>query len=182
MDLAPTLRNDLTPPTAGRRRNMQSIRRKDTAPERAIRSLLHASGLRYRCDFRIDLGGMRVRPDIVFTRRKIAVFVDGCFWHSCPEHGRIPGVNESYWSPKLAGNRARDRSNASALEAAGWTVVRVWEHVPPVEAAAAISRVIDSNEQHRLLAGNGSELKEAGGVRSPSLAMQPLHKLRSLFE
>ncbi|NVC25129.1 very short patch repair endonuclease [Kocuria salina] len=126
----------------GRRRNMQAIRRRDTGPERALRSALHAAGYRYRCDLRIDLSGARVRPDIVFTRRKVAVFVDGCFWHSCPEHGRQPAVNSGYWSPKLQGNRDRDRRNTQALEQAGWVVVRVWEHEPVAEAMGAVTAAL----------------------------------------
>ena len=122
---------------------MQANRRRDTGPELALRSLLHADGYRYRCDLRIDLAACRVRPDIVFTRRKIAVFVDGCFWHSCPLHGSQPKVNEYYWSPKLRGNHERDIRNTKALENEGWQVIRIWEHVPSAEArdqvAAALS-------------------------------------------
>jgi DNA mismatch endonuclease (patch repair protein) len=112
----------------GRRRNMQANRRRDTRPELALRSALHGAGFRYRCDFRIDLPAGRVRPDIVFTRRRVAVFVDGCFWHCCPEHGSKPSVNQSYWSPKLARNVERDARNTAWLTEAGWTVVRIWEH------------------------------------------------------
>ncbi|WJZ68176.1 very short patch repair endonuclease [Kocuria rosea] len=117
-----------TAATPARRRNMQANRRRDTGPELALRSALHAAGYRYRCDLRIDLPTARVRPDIVFTRRKVAVFVDGCFWHSCPQHGRQPTVNTGYWTPKLQGNRERDRRNTDALVHAGWVVVRIWEH------------------------------------------------------
>lgn len=127
-----------TQPTPGRSRNMAAIKRRDTKPERAIRSLLHAAGERYRVDLRLQLEGARPRPDIVFTRRRVAVFVDGCFWHCCPEHGRQPGVNGGYWGPKLERNVARDRAADEALGAAGWTVVRVWEHEAPEEAAARI--------------------------------------------
>ncbi|MFG3380501.1 hypothetical protein [Streptomyces sp. NPDC047999] len=88
-------------PTPGRSRIMAAIRRRDTRPERSIRSLLHAAGKRYRVVFRVDLEGARPRPDIAFTRARVAVFVDGCFWHSCPEHGTKPGVNQGYWQPKL---------------------------------------------------------------------------------
>lgn len=112
----------------GRSRNMQAIRRRDTLPERMLRSSLHAAGFRYRCDLLIKLDTIRVRPDIVFTRRKLAVFVDGCFWHCCPEHGRQPAVNDTYWSPKLQGNVDRDRRNDDALLRAGWAVIRIWEH------------------------------------------------------
>ncbi|MEU4256705.1 very short patch repair endonuclease [Streptomyces fradiae] len=133
-----------TPPTAGRSRNMAAIKRRDTKPERAIRSLLHAAGKRYRLDFRLQLDGARPRPDIVFTRARVAVFVDGCFWHCCPEHGRQPGVNGSYWGPKLERNVARDRAADEALTAAGWTVVRVWEHEAPEKATERIIAAVDA--------------------------------------
>ncbi|WP_374112351.1 very short patch repair endonuclease [Rhodococcus sp. CH91] len=113
---------------AGRSRNMRAIRRSNTKPEVQLRSALHRKGYRFRKDYRLDLGASRVRPDIVFTARKIAVFVDGCFWHVCPIHGRQPTVNEWYWSPKLLRNVERDRRADELLAAAGWTVVRVWEH------------------------------------------------------
>lgn len=107
---------------------MQANRRRDSKPELALRSSLHAAGYRYRCDFRLTFGTESVRPDIVFTKRRIAVFVDGCFWHSCPLHGASPRTNTDYWGPKLARNRERDLRNVRVLEDAGWTVVRVWEH------------------------------------------------------
>lgn len=108
---------------------MRAIRRVDTAPELALRRALHKLGYRYRKDLRLDLsGGQRTRPDIVFTSRKIAVFVDGCFWHACPEHGRKPTVNETYWGPKLQRTVDRDAAATSALEADGWHVLRIWEH------------------------------------------------------
>lgn len=130
------------PVNPGRRRNMQAIRRKDTKPELALRSALHAAGYRYRCDLRIDLQDARVRPDIVFTRRKVAVFVDGCFWHSCPQHGRQPTSNSSYWSPKLQNNRDRDRRHTDALAGAGWVVVRIWEHESVAEAMAKVTAAL----------------------------------------
>ena len=122
----------------GRRHNMQANRRRNTRPELALRSALHRAGFRYRCDFRIDLPGGRVRPDIVFTRKRVAVFFDGCFWHCCPEHGSKPSVNQSYWSPKLARNVERDARNTVWLTEAGWTVVRIWEHE---DVASAMERV-----------------------------------------
>ncbi|MFL0575983.1 very short patch repair endonuclease [Brevibacterium luteolum] len=128
--------------SAGRRRNMQAIRRKNTKPELKLRSQLHALGYRYRCDLRIDLPTGRVRPDIVFTRRKVAVFVDGCFWHSCPEHGRQPNVHESYWAPKLRRTVERDRRNTESLALAGWYVVRIWEHVPLAEAVTSVIEAV----------------------------------------
>ncbi|MFF7893580.1 very short patch repair endonuclease [Streptomyces sp. NPDC007907] len=144
-----------TPPTPGRSRNMAAIKRRDTKPERTIRSLLHAAGKRYRVDLRLQLEGARPRPDIVFTRARVAVFVDGCFWHCCPEHGRQPGVNGGYWGPKLQRNVARDRAADAALAAAGWTVVRVWEHEAPDEAAARIIATLEAAPQ----VGRGSRAK-----------------------
>ncbi|PRY29032.1 T/G mismatch-specific endonuclease [Pseudosporangium ferrugineum] len=109
---------------------MQANRRADTKPEVALRSALHRLGYRYRKDLLIRLTDVRVRPDIVFTARKVAVFVDGCFWHVCPQHGRQPTTNEWYWAPKLRRNMERDRLANAALTAAGWQVVRIWEHEP----------------------------------------------------
>jgi len=118
---------------------MKANRRTDTKPELALRHALHRLGYRYRKDYRLDLvGGRRVRPDIVFTARKLAVFVDGCFWHACPEHGSKPRANEWYWGPKLIKNVERDRVNDAALILAGWTVVRLWEHVPIDEAIGIV--------------------------------------------
>lgn len=122
---------------------MRGNKRSNTKPELALRSELHRRGFRFRKDHRLDLGGLKVRPDVVFPRVKVAVFVDGCFWHSCPEHrGTTPKTNADYWGPKLARVVERDRQQDEALEEAGWIVVRVWEHVPPLEAADIISKII----------------------------------------
>jgi DNA mismatch endonuclease, patch repair protein len=122
----------------GRAANMRGNRRADTKPELALRAALHAMGYRYRKDFRLDLPLRRVRPDIAFTSRKVAVFVDGCFWHACPDHGSKPKNNDWYWSPKLVKNVERDRAADEALAQAGWAVVRLWEHVPLTDAVAAV--------------------------------------------
>ena len=128
-----------SPASPGRSANMRANRRTDTKPELALRSALHRRGYRFRKDHRLDLNdGARVRPDIAFTARKVAVFVDGCFWHVCPEHGRDPTVNEWYWAPKLRRNMERDRAADAALAAAGWRVVRVWEHEPLIAAVDAV--------------------------------------------
>jgi DNA mismatch endonuclease (patch repair protein) len=119
---------------------MRGNRKRDTRPEIAVRSALHRAGLRFRKDLRISVDGWAVRPDIVFTRRRIAVFVDGCFWHRCPEHGTEPQVNIGYWRPKLQRNVTRDREVDRALRAAGWIAVRVWEHEDPAEAADRIAK------------------------------------------
>ena len=126
---------------------MQENRRRDTKPELLLlRSALHRAGFRYRCDLRIDLPGGRVRPDIVFTRRKVAVFVDGCFWHCCPEHGSRPAVNQGYWSPKLAGNVERDVRNTKMLSEAGWVVLRIWEHESVVSGFERVTAAVASRD------------------------------------
>ena len=120
---------------------MQGNRKRDTRPELALRSELHRRGLRYRIDTK-PLESLRCRADIVFRRQKVAVFVDGCFWHGCPEHGTSPRTNASYWSAKIARNMERDRLNGAELSTAGWAVVRVWEHEIPAESADRITRVL----------------------------------------
>lgn len=131
------------PLNKGRSRNMQANRRVDTKPEVRLRSALHRLGLRFRKDLLLRLDdGVRVRPDIVFTARKVAVFVDGCFWHVCPVHGREPTRNEWYWTPKLRRNVERDRAANEALAAAGWTVARFWEHEPLESAVAAVAGLV----------------------------------------
>jgi DNA mismatch endonuclease, patch repair protein len=120
---------------------MRGNRRKGTRPERLVASALHRAGYRFRRDLPISAGETTVRPDLVFTRRRVAVFIDGCFWHCCPEHSRIPRSNVGYWKPKLQSNVARDERANRALRAAGWAVVRVWEHEEP---AVAVARVVDA--------------------------------------
>lgn len=122
---------------------MAAIRRRDTKPEVAARSALHRRGYRFRKDYAIRLNGKLVRPDIAFTRQRVAVFIDGCFWHCCPEHGRQPGVNGEYWSPKLAGNVERDQRQTAALQTNGWTVLRFWEHQGTDQIVAALTYVFD---------------------------------------
>lgn len=116
-------------------------RRRDTEPEVALRRELHRRGLRYFVD-RAPLKGLRRRADLVFPRRKVAVYVDGCFWHSCPEHATKPRNNAQWWADKLAANVARDRNTDERLEAEGWTVVRVWEHEPVADAADKVLRAL----------------------------------------
>lgn len=130
------------PLNEGRSNNMRANRRSGTKPETQLRSALHRLGYRFRKDHRIDLEGTRARPDIVFTRQRVAVFIDGCFWHCCPQHGRQPTVNEWYWSPKLRRNVERDREVTAALEHAGWRVVRLWEHEPLEEAVTRVRSLL----------------------------------------
>lgn len=121
-------------------------RRVGTKPETMLRSALHRRGLRFRKDHLVRAGSVRVRPDIVFTRWRVAVFVDGCFWHRCPEHFHQPKRNLDYWVPKLEANVARDRRVDEALASDGWAVVRVWEHE---DVAAAADRIADAVRERR---------------------------------
>jgi DNA mismatch endonuclease (patch repair protein) len=128
-------------------------RRRDTKPEVRLRSALHARGLRFRKDHLLRIADVRVRPDVVFTKRHVAVFVDGCFWHGCPIHQTIPKTNRDYWVPKLRANVERDRRVDAALEGAGWRVLRIWEHegvddaATRTEAAVAASRIADPTDR-----------------------------------
>lgn len=126
----------------GSRASMRANRRTGTKPELALRRALHAAGLRFRKDFPVAADGLKIRPDVVFTRSKVAVFVDGCFWHCCPTHGTQPSRNSDYWAPKLSRNVERDRQQDIALTALGWQVVRIWEHQPVAEAVARVREAL----------------------------------------
>lgn len=120
---------------------MQSCRGRDTKPELQLRSLLHRRGLRFRVDRRV-LKGVRRRADIVFGPARVVVFVDGCFWHGCPEHGTWPKANAKFWREKIEANRARDADTDKRLREEEWEVIRVWEHEDPEGAADRVeSRV-----------------------------------------
>lgn len=121
---------------------MKANRRVDTRPEALLRSALHRRGLRFRKDVYLRVGGVRTKADIVFRPRRIAVYLDGCFWHSCPEHGQLPRANRTYWKPKLERNVRRDEEVTRALEADGWTVIRIWEHEPIDLAAQRIYEAV----------------------------------------
>lgn len=127
----------------GAQRSMKGNRRRDTKPELAVRRILHAQGLRYRVDYAPG-SNRRRRADIVFTRLRLAVFIDGCFWHGCPVHANVPATHHEYWQPKLARNVERDRETTAMLEAEGWQVLRIWEHVDPGEAADRIVSAISA--------------------------------------
>lgn len=116
---------------------MSRQRRRDTGPELALRRALHALGLRYR----VQLTGLPGRPDVALTRARVAVFVDGCFWHCCPQHGVAPKANAEWWRQKLARNVERDREVDQRLQQLGWEVVRVWEHEQPEQAAEQVAVV-----------------------------------------
>ena len=121
---------------------MRANRRRDTTPELLLRSALHHKGWRFRVDLSVEASGRKTRPDIVFTRKRVAVFVDGCFWHSCHQHGTTPKSNVSYWQPKLQRNIERDTADTEALRKAGWSVVRVWEHESVSDSVAAVEQAL----------------------------------------
>jgi DNA mismatch endonuclease (patch repair protein) len=130
-------------------RRMSSLARRNTQPELELRRALHRLGLRYFIHRR-PLGNLRREADIVFPRAKVAVFVDGCFWHGCPDHGRREHrTNGWYWSDKIERNKARDCDTEAQLTSAGWLTIRVWEHESPVQAAEHIRDMLVRGSAHR---------------------------------
>ncbi|MCV7199968.1 very short patch repair endonuclease [Mycobacterium angelicum] len=134
---------DTTPATSQR---MSAQSSQDTKIEVQLRSLLHGRGLRYRVHQR-PLRGLRRAGDVVFSRAKVAVFVDGCFWHGCPTHGTWPKRNSQFWREKIEANVRRDRDTDAALKQAGWVAVRVWEHEDPAEAADRVTALVRARAQ-----------------------------------
>ena len=126
-------------PAAAKR--LRSTRQRDTGAELALRSLLHGRGLRYRVDC-APVRGVRRRADVVFSGARVAVFVDGCFWHGCPEHATWPKANAEWWREKILTNKQRDADTDRRFAAAGWNVVRVWEHESPDKAADRVHETV----------------------------------------
>jgi DNA mismatch endonuclease, patch repair protein len=122
---------------------MRSNRARDTGPERAVRSGLHRKGLRFRVHQPV-IPGSRRRTDIVFPSVRVAVFIDGCFWHGCPVHGTMPKSNREFWEGKFQVNRERDRDTDHLLRDLGWTVLRFWEHAEVEEVVSEIEAVVKS--------------------------------------
>jgi DNA mismatch endonuclease (patch repair protein) len=120
---------------------MENQPQRDTGPELKIRSILHRLGFRYRVDYQ-PIKGIRRRADVAFIGPRVTVFVDGCFWHGCPEHGTWPKANSKFWRNKIETNKKRDAETTKLLEKAGWKVVRVWEHEDPVIAAKKIAGIV----------------------------------------
>lgn len=129
------------PASTQRRQMMSRIKGKDTGPELALRRVAWAAGLRYRLHYRIG----RTRPDMVFIGARLAIFVDGCFWHGCPRHSTVPKNNADFWKQKLDRNRERDAEQMAWLESYGWRVLRFWEHeieTSPAECALRIAMLL----------------------------------------
>lgn len=134
---------DLTPPKPAVRRRMERQKRSDTAPEVELRRALFRLGKRYRCGYPVP-GFPRRTIDIAFPGLRLAVFVDGCFWHACPEHYVPPKANAAWWARKIGSNVQRDSVTTLALEERGWTVLRLWEHTPiPVAVRTVLSALGD---------------------------------------
>jgi DNA mismatch endonuclease (patch repair protein) len=125
----------------GVRKSMQANKGRDTKPELALRRAAHALGLRYRVSAR-PLPTVRRTADLVFTKAKVAVFLDGCFWHGCPEHHTKAATNAAYWAEKVRRNRERDTETDRLFGEAGWTVIRVWEHEDPLVAATRVAETV----------------------------------------
>lgn len=157
---------------------MKAVPKADTGPEVAIRSALHRLGYRFRKQYKVRAAGRKRSIDIAFASEGLAVFIDGCFWHQCPDHGTVPKTNRGYWVPKLKRNVERDELVSASLRRSGWTVLRIWEHTPVEEAVAMVVASVEllrSREQRRredrgrvaadLFAGAGGStqgLKQAG--------------------
>jgi DNA mismatch endonuclease (patch repair protein) len=126
---------------------MAETRQRDTPAELALRSRLHRLGLRYRLNVRLKGLASRARPDVVFPSEKVVVYVDGCFWHSCPEHATVPKSNAEWWIDKLKANRRRDSRHTAELKACGWEVLRFWEHEDPAVAALIVQQTVLSRRR-----------------------------------
>lgn len=133
--------NRAAPSSAEVSRRLGRVRQKNTSAERALRRALHALGLRYRVQVLVLTKPRRV-ADVVFVGPRVAVFVDGCFWHGCPIHATWPKNNADFWRTKVLANQARDRDTDARLRADGWEVVRLWGHEDPTDAASRVAEVV----------------------------------------
>lgn len=140
--------NDLRPSSPGVSARMSRQLSKNTAAELAVRRLLHAAGLRYRVEYRVP-GMARRRIDVAFPGLKVAVLIDGCFWHGCPQHATHPKANAEWWREKLDRNMARDRETTEHLTAEGWTVLRFWEHEAPGDVAVRVAAAVAQRRAER---------------------------------
>lgn len=140
----------LVPSSPDASRRMAKVRQKETGAEVALRQEMYRIGLRYRIDYEVLRKPRRV-ADVAFPGRKIAVFVDGCFWHGCPEHATWPKQNAEFWWDKIEANRRRDTDTNDRLRSIGWTVLRFWSHESPTEAARTIGRAVAlADSKHRV--------------------------------
>lgn len=134
-------------------KRMKATKRRDTAPEKALRSALHSKGLRFRIDQK-PIKELNRKADIIFRSVKVAVFVDGCFWHDCPIHGTQAKANAEFWRNKIEQNRVRDLDTNKQLKKVGWKVVRVWEHEDPEKASRKIYRIVVKRIHNKVVVQN----------------------------
>ncbi len=146
------------PSSSDASRRMAKVRQKETGAEVALRQEMHRIGLRYRVDYEVLRKPRRV-ADVAFPGRKIAVFVDGCFWHGCPEHATWPKQNAEFWREKIEANRRRDADTNDRLRSLGWTVLRFWSHESPAEAAKAVARVVAKVDTEHRASSSGTNEK-----------------------
>ncbi len=156
-------RRNPSPSSEAALKRMQAAKPTDTAPEKALRSALHGKGLRFRVDQK-PIKELNRKADIVFRSVKVAVFVDGCFWHGCPIHGTQAKANAEFWQNKIEQNQARDLDTNKQLKKAGWRVVRVWEHEDPVRVSPRIHDIVAK--------------KKNGYLKPPNKSFQPTRSAR----
>ena len=138
-------------------RRMAKVRQTGTGAEVALRREMYRIGLRYMIEYEVLKKPRRV-ADVAFPSRKIAVFVDGCFWHGCPEHATWPKQNAEFWREKIEANQRRDTDTNDRLRSIGWTVLRFWSHEPPTEAARTVARAVAlANSEHRVTSLSANE-------------------------
>lgn len=135
---------------------MRANRGSDTGPEIALRSALHREGLRFRKNYRLDFDEGRARPDVVFPAARLAVFVDGCYWHGCRDHRSLPQRNVEFWKAKIDGTRRRDDTQNRLLAGAGWRVIRIWEHEAVDDAVARVQRALGEARRERSMSASAS--------------------------
>ncbi|MFF3178875.1 very short patch repair endonuclease [Rhodococcus pyridinivorans] len=158
------------------RASMRGNRYRDTKPELKLRSMLHRRGLRYRVDAR-PIADLPRRADVVFPSCRVAVFVDGCYWHGCPDHYRPATKNRDFWQNKIDMNRARDSDTNRILNAAGWTVLRVWEHEDLTEAARAIETIVRAKRHSTFRHSGGSDGSEYTPLGKETPAGAPMNPI-----
>ncbi|ASK34555.1 very short patch repair endonuclease [Alcanivorax sp. N3-2A] len=147
----------LEPTSSDTSRRMGRVRQKGTDAEMALRREMHRIGLRYRIDYQVLRKPRRI-ADVAFPGRKIAVFVDGCFWHGCPEHATWPKRNAEFWQQKIERNRRRDMDTNDRLRSIGWTVLRFWSHESPIESARAVAHAVaEVDSKHRASSSGENE-------------------------
>lgn len=166
MDSKTTEDTYITDPQTTKR--MRQVKRRDTGPELEVRRLLYHVGMRYRVDYKPP-GLVKTKVDIAFLGARVAVFIDGCFWHGCPEHGSRPRRNRHLWVQKIERNRARDLEVVRELERLGWLVVRRWEHEEAVDVANDVVRIVRTRSRLRLFKVTGSRRRG----RSTSVEVDP---------